>query len=354
MTTVTATDRATLDQAEALEAQALQLRQTVYAGWDAVVVPPAPPPAPPPVIVPPTPAITALVLRNKVGAVIDGGTYSSIYVSGGSGNTVRNVDVIAPPATNINEQAVRVVNSPGFVIEGSTIVGQAATVGVVQTGAGPAGLVVGLWAGEAIHIEGSPGSDIRRNDISRFHQGITFTGDRITIADNNINDIRTSFIVGVPGDDCAITGNYLTGSHPWRWGETPGGDHADCVHLWLNGSTCDGLQIIANTFDQGDGEAILGFNLQHINVGVGVGKFINTVIALNKVTLGQGQAFVLRGVSGKVYDNEIVALGTGRDTAQMRVYETQGLPLTISSTVGAVSIDARLSAAQRALVTVTP
>ena len=373
--TITPAQRATLDeaeqsesaalslraQAEAFEAEALALRASVYAELDAppVVVPPIPPVVIPPIVVPPVdppkpPATTALVLRNKVGAVIDGGTYSSIYVSGGSGNTIRNVEVIAPPATNINEQAVRVVKSPGFVIEGCTITGQATTVGVDQTDAGPAGLVKWLWAGEGIHVEGSPDADIRGNVISRFHQGVTFTGDRVTIADNRITDIRTSFIVGVPGDDCAITGNYLSGSHPWRWGTTPGGDHADCVHLWLNGATCDGLQIIGNTFDQGDGEAILGFNLQHINVGVGVGKFINTVIARNKVTLGQGQAFVLRGVSGKVYDNEIVALATGKATAQMRVYETQGLPLTISGTIGAVAVDTRLTAAQRALVTVLP
>lgn len=296
--------------------------------------------------------MTVLIIKNAVNRIVVGGEYTGVTIIGGSGIELRGVKITPPPPTNINAQAIRATNSPSLVIEDCIITGQASVVGAEPTTPGQAGLVKTKWGGEAIHFENCPNSVIRRNIMSRFHQGITFSGSNIRIESNRITDIRTSFIAGVPGNNVGIRGNFMSGSYPHNWGT---GDHADWIHLWLNGSTCLNLVIADNEFDQADGVAILGLNLQHINIGVGVGKFVNTVIARNKVRIGQGQAFVLRGVSGTVSDNTMIALATGKNAAQMRVYETQGGLLMISGTKGGkVVVDPKLTVAQRSLIQITP
>lgn len=298
------------------------------------------------------PAVAAapapLLLRNMVGKVVVGGTYSKITLDHCVKCVVRGAVVTPPPASTINDQAVRVIYSPGAIIESLTITGQAATKGVAQTAPGPAGLVIGLWAGEGISVSTSPDAVIRYNVITRFHQGISFSGDRVTISGNTINDMRTSGIVGVPGDDVLITGNGIGASHPWRWGQTPAGDHGDKIHLWSAGGNVSGLTITDNVLDDGAGVAILGLFIQNKN-----GNFANVTIERNTIRIGQSLAMMLTGTNGSVSFNTLVPLSATKPATIYSSYGNSGIWRGNTGGKGVV-FNRKLTAAQKALVTVLP
>jgi len=295
--------------------------------------------------------MTILTLKNAVHKVIDGGTYTGVKIIGGRGVVLRNVTITPPPATNINDQALRIVNCPGVLVEGCTITGQAATTGVPADSQGPAGLVIGLWAGEGLHVEGSPGAIIRRNVITRFHQGITAGKfDRLTIEHNTIANVRTTPIACTPGNDCHIIGNGLGAAHPWRWGQTPAGDHGDRIHVWTAGGDVSGMVITDNVMDEGDGAPILGLFIQPKD-----GRFNGVTIARNTITGSNGQGIVLKGVSGVVADNVLTWNGKGDKVRAVPRYDIYGgSVLMLERNVGKVAFDRKMTAAQRALVVVTP
>ena len=294
-------------------------------------------------------ALPSLYLKNMVGKVVEGGTYSKITLINCTDCVVRNVTVTPPPATNINDQAVRVIGSPGVLIEKSRMTGQAALVGVKQTDPGPAGLVIGLWAGEGIHIESSPRAIIRDNIITQFHQGIAVGKmDRLTVEFNTLANLRTSGIVGVPGNDLHIIGNGIGASYPWRWGQTPAGDHGDKIHLWSAGGDTTGLTITDNVLDDGKGVAILGILIQNKN-----GNFHRVVIERNTIRIGQSLAMMLTGVNGSVSFNTLVPLNTQKPAS---IYSRIGNSGVWQGNTGGkgVVFDRKLTAAQKALVTVLP
>jgi len=237
------------------------------------------------------------------------------------------------------------------LIEGLTITGQAATTGVKQTDPGPAGLVIGLWAGEGLHIESSPGAVIRRNVITRFHQGIAIGKfDGLLIDGNTIANLRTSGIVGVPGNNVTITGNGLGASYPWRWGQTPAGDHGDRIHVWTQGGDVSGLVISDNVMDEGDGAPILGVFIQPKD-----GRFNGVTIARNSLTASNGQGIVLKGVTGVVADNVLTWNGRGDKVRAVPRYDIYGgSVLRLERNVGKVVFDRKMTAAQRAMITVQP
>ena len=293
----------------------------------------------------------SLYLKGMVGKVITGGTWSKITLVNCIKCVIRDATVTPPPATNINEQAVRVIGSPGVLIEGLTITGQAATTGVKQTDPGPAGLVIGLWAGEGLHVEGSPGAIIRGCVITKFHQGLTFSKmDGLTIEHCTIANVRTTPIAGVPGNDLHIIGNGLGASYPWRWGQTPAGDHGDRIHVWTQGGDVSGLVISDNVMDEGDGAPILGVFIQPKD-----GRFNGVTIARNSLTASNGQGIVLKGVTGVVADNVLTWNGRGDKVRAVPRYDIYGgSVLRLERNVGKVVFDRKMTAAQRAMVTVTP
>ena len=291
----------------------------------------------------------SLYLKGMVGKVVTGGTYSKITLVNCIKCVVRDAKVTPPPATNINEQAVRVIGSPGVLIEGLTITGQAATTGVKQTDPGPAGLVIGLWAGEGLHIESSPGAVIRRNVITRFHQGIAIGKfDGLLIDGNTIANLRTSGIVGVPGNNVTITGNGIGASFPWRWNQTPAGDHGDKIHLWSAGGNVSGLTITDNVLDDGAGVAILGLFIQNKN-----GNFANVTIERNTIRIGQSLAMMLTGTNGSVSFNTLVPLSATKPATIYSSYGNSGIWRGNTGGKGVV-FNRKLTAAQKALVTVLP
>lgn len=301
---------------------------------------------------PPTNAAT-LNLKNMIGKIVDGGTYTKVIVDNCRDCTIRNVTVLPPPPASINDQAVRIVNSPGITFERSTVTGQAATTGVPPTAPGPAKLVLGLWGGEGIHIERSPGATIRLNVVTRFHQGLALgKQDDLTISGNMIADMRTSGIVGTPGNNLHIVGNGIGASHPWRWGQTPAGDHGDKIHLWSGGGSVTGLTITDNVIKDGNGVAILGIFIQRC-AGKVCGSFDQAIIERNLIMIGQTLAMMLTGVNGSVSDNELVPLSTKKPATIYSGLGNSGVWRGNHGGLG-VTFDRRLTAAQKALVKVLP
>ena len=273
--------------------------------------------------------MSTLYIKNKVNAVYDGGNYTQITLSGCTDVTVRNMAVTHSPA-GINAQAVRVYKSPGTRLENLDI--------KMVLGGLPA------MSGEGINIAYSDRTVVDKCKIDSTHQGITFGYSQNIILKNNvIVNTRTSPISGAPGNNMNISENYIGASFPLNWGK-PGGDHADMIHLFTV-SSVDGVHIRGNTLDQTGGEAILGINLQNKS-----GNFTSIFVDDNHITCAQGQAIICRGVGGVVSNNTLVSLGTGKNTAQYRIYSPYS-PLLLKGNVGPIAIDPKMTPAQRALIT---
>jgi hypothetical protein len=101
---------------------------------------------------------------------------------------------------------------------------------------------------------------IERNDISNLGRGIVLADARgVRIVGNNIHDLRRTAVLGA-ASDLLIEGNRLHDVRPWRWGQTPVGDHADFIALWSpqNGGPYRNIRIINNIMAQQADTAILG------------------------------------------------------------------------------------------------
>lgn len=272
--------------------------------------------------------MATLSLRNVSNRVYEGGAYTKIYLNNCTNVTVKGATVSLTPS-GINDQAIRIYNSPGTVLEDLTVL----------SGGGKA------LSGEGVNLSNSSRSRISKCVFTGFHQGITFGGcDDLTIIGNTITNTRTSPISGAPGDRLTIKDNYIGDSHPLNWG-LKGGDHADEIHLFTT-KPVTGLVIEGNTIDQTNGVGILGVFLQPKS-----GGFTNVLITNNKFIMRQGQALILKYVGGVVSFNTLVSLGTGKATARYDVYGGN-TPLLLEGNVGFISLDRRLTPEQRALITI--
>lgn len=300
----------------------------------------------------PAPAATVLYLKNVVGKVVTGGTYTKITLDNCVRCVVNGATVLALPPATAGDIAVRVINSPDVRIEGLTVTGQPAVVGVAATAPGPAGLVIGLPGGEGIRIWNSPRAVVTGNKVTFFHQGITFSGDDVTIDHNTVTHVRTTPIAGSPGKNTKITFNVMTGSYPWRWGQTPAGDHGDAIHVYGTGAVkvVPGLVITDNVFDQADGAAILGIFVQSKG-----NVYPDADISRNRVKNGNNQGITLNQVSGVVADNVFVSTVVGKKSPALLINGPLPGKLVVSGTKGGpVAPNPKLTAADRALLTILP
>ena len=202
-------------QAEAFEVEALALRASVYAAWDAppVVVPPIPPVVIPPIVVPPVdppvePPIYStpptfksgapgawqiydltglrfdkqLYLRRLSFVHVVGGTYetadTSFYCDGGSDIIVEAATFTGTPLASINVQRCRVINSTRVYLRDCAVIGGLATTGIPQDQAPPldaTGNVLGLGTGEGVSFYNCTDCGLSDSDVSLCHQGVTFS-----------------------------------------------------------------------------------------------------------------------------------------------------------------------------------
>ncbi len=249
-------------------------------------------------------------------------TFHTLVVSGSQGVHLDNIGVnFTPTAATISSSAgLRIDSSSDITFTRGWVHGGNAITGVAQTASSIAsdttGNVIGYPAGYGINITNSNNVRIASAEVSHVDRGIVLSGDHnILIADNDIHDLRRSGIVGSGLNDVTISGNHVHDSNPWKWGQTPIGDHADFLALWTDASqTTDStnIRIVNNVMEQGNGVAVLGMWLQgDAYGGTGTANFSKVVISNNAFLDGNGQGIALWGVTDSTVDHNVLLQTSG-------------------------------------------
>lgn len=217
--------------------------------------------------------------------------------------------------------AVLISECDHITINGGEIIGGPAVSGVAETAPvrDNSGNVIGRPTGKAIDITKSQDIEVTGLKIRAFDRGIGMSGaKRITVQQNDIRDLRRTAISGAGIQDVSILANVMEAPDPWRWGETPAGDHGDFIAFWTDRAALaepmSGLVIEGNAMIQGKGVAILGMWLQDNaspKLGIIAPKIRNNVI-LN----GNTQGITLRDVTdAEVSDNLLLQTSGGPKNA---------------------------------------
>jgi len=209
------------------------------------------------------------------------------------------------PAVAINSsQSVAFTHS--IVTAGAAINGVAASAPALDG----TGNVLGLPTGYGVSVSGSSGVVVDGNSISQVAKGVVlYNADHLTISHNDIHDIRTSGIFGSGVSDTTVDSNHVHDSTPWRWGQTPVGDHADFLAFWTAAgqpAASNNIQITNNVMEQGKGTAILGMWLQG-----DTSPFTNVTISGNAFLDGNAQGIMLKGVSNASVDHNTLLQTSG-------------------------------------------
>lgn len=227
-----------------------------------------------------------------------------------SGITIDGVLIeFTPDAKTVSWScAVNIQNSQDISFRKSRITGGPAVSGVAMeaTGTDRTGNVIGIPTARGMCISGSQGVIVADNEVSKFHRGLVMNRiSNVTLRNNDVHDMRTTAIVGSEVSDLLIEGNHLHDAHPWRWGETPAGDHADFLALWSNPRQTTPnarVSIIGNRFEQTDGKDILGMWFQ----GKEASPFTDAVIAKNVFLIANLQGIMLWNTQGARIERNIM------------------------------------------------
>lgn len=238
---------------------------------------------------------------------------------GGAGVTVKDLRVAyTPDARSASFSCVVAIDGARDVtLSGLKIIGGGAVTGVPETATqgDNTGNVVGLPTGRGICIQGSQDVTVSDSEVARFHRGILVNkSTKVTLRKNDIHDMRTTAIVGAQVSDLTIDGNWLHDAHPWRWGQTPVGDHADFLALWSNkGQPEPNARVVVtgNKFEQADGKSILGMWFQ----GSDSAPFTDAVISNNTFLLANLQGIALWNTKGVTIEGNTM-LRTGAEPKQ--------------------------------------
>ena len=247
-------------------------------------------------------------------------TFHTLTVYGSQGVHIDDVGVKFTPtaATVASSAGVKIDSSSDISFIRSWVHGGDAVNGVPQTATttDSTGNVIGMPAGYGINISNSTDVRVAAVEVSHIDRGIVLSNDQnILIANNDIHDLRRSGIVGSGLRDVSIDGNHIHDSNPWRWGQTPAGDHADFLALWTDPSqTYDStnVRIVNNVMEQGKGVAVLGMWLQgDAYSGTGTAAFVNATISNNAILDGNGQGIALWGVNNSTVDHNVLLQTSG-------------------------------------------
>lgn len=175
------------------------------------------------------------------------------------------------------------------------------------------GNVLGRPTGKGIDITKSTGVVVTGNILSTFDRGIGIGGGvDILVADNEISGLRRTAITGAGCHDVVVARNRLGAAQPWRWSETPVGDHGDYIAFWTDAAFLNeasrGVKIIDNVAIQGGGGAILGMWLQGGDLG-----FDAPVISRNAFLIGNGQGITLKDCRDPVVEDNVLLQSSGGD-----------------------------------------
>lgn len=128
------------------------------------------------------------------------------------------------------------------------------------------GNVKGRPLGRGAMVSLSKDVEISATEVWGVQRGLlTYKSENVNLTGNFIHDVRRTFILG-DSNNLVISGNYLYGSRPWRWGQTPIGDHGDCIAIFPSSlGPMTKVSITNNVCEQrAGGTAILGITLASI------------------------------------------------------------------------------------------
>jgi len=209
-----------------------------------------------------------------------------------------SVNFSADSETTSTTQVVRITQSSAIALTNSDLKGDSIT---VDGESSPVGRAINATLSTGIHIEG--------NNITEFRSGIILSSDHVTIANNSITDLRTSFITGWTSDT-VISGNEFRDTRPVNLGGA--GDHANVIHLWTTPTKAiENVTISDNFFGQDDGLAIWGIYIED-TVTSGLGSH-NIAITNNVIFNSVSQAIIARNMHDSVISNNTLIHAGGGD-----------------------------------------
>ena len=211
-----------------------------------------------------------------------------------------NIDFTPDEETVTWSSAVRIESSTDVDLTDCTITGGPSVRGVDPSA--PAGTqgsegILGLPIGIAVTVLWCEDVSLSGNTISEFQKGIKFEDVHgVTVADNEVFDIRTTQLSGANCDDVLVENNYFHSSHPWNYGGA--GDHGDYIHFWTvpeqDGPSLNYV-IRNNVMAQGDGEPIMGIYFDDNSNNKG---YENVLIENNVIHTGHTQGILIEDVDG--------------------------------------------------------
>jgi Ca2+-binding RTX toxin-like protein len=255
-------------------------------------------------------------------------TFHSITINQSANINFSHVDVdFVPTATTYAfSNAVWILDSSGVTMSHGKIVGGNAINGVSpeSTTLDSTGNVKGLATGVGVSIQKSSDVTIDHMEISHLVRGIGMgQSNNVTITNNEIYDLRKTGIFGGASSNVVVDSNHIYDSNPWRWGDTPVGDHADFIAFWtdpkLQTTDSQNIKVTNNLMEQGKGVPILGMWFQ----GQGDIEFEGVRVEGNTILNGNLQGITMKGVNGgQIIDNTLLQTdGTVKTTPGILLYD---------------------------------
>jgi hypothetical protein len=267
-------------------------------------------------------ALRKLSFSPSVTISAAGATLRTLTLIGDAGLHFDGLSVAyTPDAKTVDwSAAVLIDTSADIVLNGATIIGRPAVAGGLESDTFRAAndCVIGRPCGYGVNIQHSRGITIANSEVSQFDHGLTFNDlTSGVISANDIHDNRRTPLVGAEPHGVVIDGNHLHDSHPWRFAQTPLGDHGDLAAFWSNAAQVtpsDGLTFTHNRLDQMAGSAVLGMWLQ----GTPAAPFTDFNISGNIFLIANLQAVMLKySQGGHISGNTMItAVVAGIDPKQ--------------------------------------
>jgi nitrous oxidase accessory protein NosD len=189
--------------------------------------------------------------------------FNTIAVRDSHGISMEGLTIHSSPtaATVENSPVLNLETCGRIVFANGKINGGLAVNGVPETAPSldKTGNVVG-WPTGRIIVGKCEDVRIEDTEISSLGRGILLNeATGVVIRGNEIHHLRRTAILGV-GRDVLIEKNHIHDFRPWRFGQTPVGDHADFIAFWApkNLAPLRNIRVIGNTLDAGAGTPVLG------------------------------------------------------------------------------------------------